>query len=75
MNDITLHKENPLTVQNVPALETTIRGKLNGESTQIRTVVLRRATCIYDLVYLARPEKFAENEADFSRFVASLRLK
>lgn len=75
MTDITLRTENPLLVQGAQALETTIRGTLNGEKMMLRTVVLRRSECVYDLVYIARPGRFGENEADFSRFVASLRLK
>jgi hypothetical protein len=75
MDDITLRKEEMQSVQNMPALVTTIRGKLNNEAVMLKTLVFRRSHCVYDLVYLARPEHFAENEADFTRFVSSLRLK
>lgn len=75
MTDITLRTENPLLIQGTQGLETTVRGKLNNEQMMLRTVVLRRSSCVYDLVYIARPEYFAENEADFSHFVASLHMK
>lgn len=84
MTDITLRKESPIVIpssdpgghgQGTQGLETTVRGKLNGEQMMLRAVVLRRSSCVYDLVYIARPENFDENEADFSHFVASLRVK
>src|SRR5262249_5978136 len=74
-HDVTLRDEREATVQGTPALQTTMRGSMNGEEVMIRTVVLRRKTCIYDLVYVARPNTFATNEQDFSHFVSSLRLK
>lgn len=75
ISDITLRAEKYLTVQKTPALETTLQGTLNGESMVLKTVVLRRGPCIYDLMYVARPQYFNENERDFAHFVASLRLK
>jgi hypothetical protein len=74
-NNVTLRDERPLVVQNTPALQTTLRGAMNREIVMLRTVVLRRNTCIYDLVYVARPDTFAANEQEFTHFVASLRLK
>jgi hypothetical protein len=74
-HNVTLRDERPATVQGTPALQTTMRGSMNREEVMIRTVVLRRKTCIYDLVYVARPDTFAINEQDFTHFVASLRLK
>lgn len=75
ITDITLRQEEPLTIQNKPALQTTIEGKLGGESMKVRSVVLRRENCIYDLVYLARPQTFEQGVHDFSQFVASLKVK
>jgi hypothetical protein len=74
-NDVTLRNENHVLVQGSPALETTILGKINQEKVEIRAVVLRRKTCIYDLLYVSRPETFTLNEPSFTHFVASLRLK
>jgi hypothetical protein len=75
ISDVTQRDERDLTVESQPALETTLKGKLNNEEMMLRTVVLRRGDCVYDLMYVARPEHFAENEADFSRFVDSLKLR
>lgn len=75
MTDVAFRTERELQVAQTLALETTVQGKLNGEEMRIRAVVLRREGCIYDLLYVARPEYFAQNERDFSQFVDSLRLK
>lgn len=75
ITDVTYRSERGMEVQKTPALETTIKGSLNGELMQIRTVVLKRQNCVYDLVYMARPTHFESQLADFSHFVASLRLR
>jgi hypothetical protein len=75
ISEVTQRNERDLTLQSVPALETTLKGKLNDEEMMLRTVVLQRGECVYDLMYVSRPEHFAENEADFSRFVDSLKLR
>lgn len=75
ITDVTLREEKGIEVQKTPALETTLRGKLNSEPMSFKTVVLRRQSCVYDLVYMARPRFFDSQVDDFSHFVASLRLK
>jgi hypothetical protein len=75
ITDVTLREERGMEIQKTPALETTITGKLNGESMQIRTVVLKRQNCVYDLVYMSRPQYFERQLSDFSHFVASLKLR
>jgi hypothetical protein len=75
ISDILLREEAKVIIEGTPALQTTVEGKLNRENMMLRTVVLQRSHCIYDLMYIARPERFKENEGDFSRFISSLRLK
>jgi hypothetical protein len=75
ISDVSFREESELKLQRGPALETTIQGKLNGEPMKLRTVVLRRGDCLYDLMYVARPDQFPANETDFSHFIASLRLR
>jgi hypothetical protein len=75
ISEVTQREEENLAVEGSPALQTTVFGKLNGEPVALRTVVVHRGSCVYDLMYVARPERFKEKEADFSRFVRSLRLK
>jgi len=73
--DVTLRDEKEITVSANPALQTTIEGKINSEKIMLRTVVIKRRNCVYDLVYVARPQTFDAHVEDFSHFVASLRLK
>ncbi len=75
MTNVTQRVEKEIQVQQVPALETTVEGKLNGEHVAIRTVVLKKDECVYDLMFVARPEHFPTQEPDFTRFVSSLKLK
>ena len=75
ITEVSQKEEKELTIQNLPALETTVRGKLGNDATQIRAIVLRRKECVYNLMYVARPEHFDEQAAEFDRFVASLKLE
>jgi hypothetical protein len=63
------------TLSGVPALSQTVEGRMAGELTKIEAVVLSKADCVYDLMYISRPEAFAVHEKDFKRFVSSLRLR
>lgn len=75
MTDITYEERKDIAVQNRPALETTIEGKMNAQPTKIRTVVVQKNDCLFDLMYIARPEVFVRHEDEFRRFLLSLRLK
>lgn len=75
ISDLKRKEERQINVSGVDALETTVQGKINQEEMVLRTVVLIRANCVYDLMYVSRPERFAGNENDFNLFVSSLRLK
>lgn len=73
--DVSEREERETRVDEQPALETTVRGVLNQEPVKLRAVVVRKAECVYDLMLIARPETFSNHEADFGRFVSSLRLR
>lgn len=75
LTDITYKKEEQIQIASVPALETTIQGKLSNEITKMRTVVVKMGQCVYDLMYISRPQHFQKNEKDFTQFVQSLRIK
>lgn len=70
---VTAKKE--ITVDQRPALETTIQGKVGSKPMTVRTVVLQRENCVFDLMYVAPTEKFNLNEEEFSSFVSSFRFK
>jgi hypothetical protein len=75
LTDVVEREEKQLELEKLPALQTTVQGRLNQEPVKLRAVVLRKGTCVYDLMYVSRPEHFAAQENDFTRFVSSLRLK
>ena len=52
-------------------LDTTITGRWEGTSVQIRSVVIRRPGCLYDLLYVAPSDAFGVRSADFDRFLKS----
>lgn len=67
--------EKEVTVSRLPALETTMSGKLNDSDTRVRTVVMRKRDCIYDLMFVAQPQHFDTDVEAFSRFVASFKVR
>jgi hypothetical protein len=75
ISDIEEKKEKSLMIQDSPALETTVTGKLNQEPTKIRATVIKKDRCIYDVLYVTRPKSFSSKEGDYSAFVHSLRLE
>lgn len=75
VSDISKREEKIYTLSEVPALETTLEGNMNRQKTKIRTVVLRKSACLYDLMYVAQPENFDKEIGDFEKFVSSLRLQ
>ncbi|MBC7387212.1 MAG: hypothetical protein H7301_13755 [Cryobacterium sp.] len=75
MTDKSEQEQIETTVDNTPALERTVEGRMAGEETKIRAFVLSKTDCIYDLMYISRPNRFETHAADFNRFVSSLRLR
>lgn len=68
-------KEQMIEIDNHPALQTTVSGTIDQTLFRIRTVVLVRSQCIYDLMYVSKPHSFKTEEPDFLRFVSSLKFK
>lgn len=68
-------KEENLIIENVPALQTTAEGEIDHQRMNLKTVVLKKNNCIYDFMYIARPESFKDNEKDFLQFVDSFHIK
>lgn len=58
---------------NREALHTLLRAKLDGVPMQYDLYVMKKDGCVYDLVYVAPPDRFAEGAADFERFAGSMR--
>jgi len=75
VTDIKSREEKQYIHDGEPALETTIHGNLNQEEMKLRTVVIRKKDCLYDLMYISRPKYFDSEEKVFSEFANSLKLK
>ncbi len=63
-----------LTLQGHKALETNLNGTLNNQKVKLSIVVLKRETCVYDLMLVSRPKFFESQKKIFDSFVASLRF-
>jgi hypothetical protein len=57
------------------ALHTLLRAKLDGVPMQYDIYVMKKDGCLYDLVYVAPPARFADGAADFERFAAGVRTE
>ncbi len=68
-------EDKKVTVAEHEAIQRTIQGTISGEKTKIRAIVLSREHCVYDLIYIARPDKFDLHVEDFTAFVSSLKLR
>ena len=75
ISDVTQREETDLEIDHQRALQTTLQGILNSQPVKLRTVVLQKTGCTYDLMYVSRPEHFDSQLGDFTRFVSSLRLR
>lgn len=75
MSEVTEHSEKTTQVAGVSALEGIVAGQMAGERTKIHAFVLTKSECVYDLMYISRPDHFPTHENDFNHFVSSLRLR
>ena len=75
VSEIALRKEVSFKVDSTPALETTVKGHIEGKSMVFRTVVMEKDRCVYDLMYFAEPQFFEKNTKIFSDFVDSLHIR
>ena len=75
ISDVTERTEKPTQLSGTPALEGTVAGNMAGQATKIRAIVLSKAGCVYALMYISRPNRYSAHEADFTRFISSLRLR
>ncbi|HLK39844.1 MAG TPA: hypothetical protein VKU41_23975 [Polyangiaceae bacterium] len=55
------------------ALHTRMHAKLDGVPMQYDIYVMKKDGCVYDLVYVADPSRFADGAARFERFALGLR--
>lgn len=55
-------------------LQTLVRGTLEGTELLVKSYVIKARGCVYDLVYFADPEVYAEGEGDFEALVKGFEL-
>ena len=60
-------------VAGLPATHTVVEARVAGDERRVRVeaFIIKGEGCVYDLVYVARADAFAERRPDFERFVAS----
>jgi hypothetical protein len=73
LTDLKIESEESPTHQGREARRVTAWGKVDGVPTGIELLVFKRNTCTYILTYVGVKKYFAENNADFNRFVESFR--
>ncbi len=64
-------RQERILLNDVVGLDTVITGTWEGTSMQIRSVVIRRKGCLYDLLYVAPSSAFGARSADFDVFLKS----
>jgi hypothetical protein len=74
-DNLRIEQQNPFTLRNLPALQTTARGKYLGRDRKFQVIVVKSPSCIYDLIYLSPVESFDQELSAFFRFRDTLELK
>lgn len=64
-------RQEEVVLDGAAGLDTIVTGSWEGASVQIRSVVIRRNGCLYDLLYVAPPDTFEVRSADFDAFLKS----
>jgi hypothetical protein len=67
-------QQEPQTLNGVPAMKTIARARLDGHEVQVQSYVVRRDSCVYDMVYFATPQDYSRGEPSFERMIAGLRF-
>ena len=62
-------RQGEILVDGVAGLETVVKGQFEGVPMQVRSVVIRRKGCLYDLLLVAPPETFGAQDTDFDHFL------
>ena len=68
-----VHLQEPMMLDGREALRTEETAKLDGVSQRFVSVVLKKDTCVYDFIHVTGPERDANSERAFDRFVSGFR--
>jgi hypothetical protein len=72
--NIEILQQAPQALNGLPALNTVARARLDGREVQLHSYVVRRDSCIYDMVYFASPQDYSPGEPSFERMMAGFRF-
>ena len=61
----------PIQVAGIPGIRTRMSAQLDERPVEVDAVTLRLNACLYDLVLVAPPDRFALAQPDFDRVLAS----
>jgi hypothetical protein len=66
-----LREQEGIRLQGLPAVRTRLEGRLDGAPVELEAVSLRHGGCLYDLVYVAPPDRFEAGHPAFQAVVQS----
>jgi hypothetical protein len=75
MTNLSSRTESSVTVSGVSGLQTTVKGMMQDREIQIRSIIVQKGPCLYDILYVSKPSSFTEQENEFKRFVESVKIK
>ena len=65
LTDFHVHNVEKHAVDGLPALRTTLSGRVDDAEVTVSYTVLRSADCVYDFILVARPETFAQHQQTY----------
>ncbi len=69
LRDVERLRQERIMVDGAVGIDAVIKARWEGTPVQIRSVVIRRKGCLYDLLFVAPPETFRARSADFDAFL------
>jgi hypothetical protein len=64
-------RQEEVVLDGATGLDTVVTGSVEGTPVQIRSVVIRRNDCLYDILYVAPPDAFPARDVDFDAFLSN----
>lgn len=74
LRGIRVVREESILLDGVTGLEIRVEGRFEGSPVAVRTVVVQRQGCLYDLFYVAPPDLFEGRMGEFDRLIRGWRF-
>jgi hypothetical protein len=71
LSDKRIDARESVTLSGASGVRTRLRARLDDRPVEVEGVTVRRGACLYDFLYVAPPERFADGRPDFDAFVQS----